>query len=464
MATLTKPTNPHNNITPEMLTQDNFQNPVAIATEMANQSGLPKEVLDKVFLDVEELVTDSWLGFLDMFNMNIAVSTDYLNFIETETPDYVIDDDGAVTRAGDVFTIDWTAVEGYEVGDDPFFFRVNDEVMIVDGANPNVKNMGVITAVNKTANTFTAIVKDGAAWTVGTTNLTVDVTGSDHDKASCGPEGLMELRKRKSNVIKLQIIKEAMKSAGGERWAFYNDKGDINWYDQNSLFLQKRFNTKIAKTLLLGEESASNSPAYAAGKYGTLGLFKKLRTDGLSVSGYITTMADLEAWTEYMDSLGYKNKEFVAHCDRTQYRNFETLAGLIATDLGVTQNITLNNNPTNWAQFGFNTLTKDGYTIRFSKWDLVDGNSPLGKNRIKNVMPKAIIMPMGTVKTEINGETKNVPYIFKVYQNNKMKPGMIRTYLTGGFNGDGDCEYSKISQSTTVGIGVVVPEAITIVD
>ncbi len=82
-------------------------------------------------------------------------------------------------------------------------------------------------------------------------------------------------------------------------------------------------------------------------------------------------------------------------------------------------------------------------------------------------MPKGVIMPMGTVETKINGETKRVPYIFKAYQDKaKMgKGGMVRTYLTGGFAGGNgsDCEYLKISKSTTVGLAVVVPEAITLI-
>lgn len=465
MSVLTQPQNPHNNVSPNMLTQDNYTDPVALAAKMQARRGLPQEQLDKVYTDCESLVKDSWLGFLDMFQMNVGIKTNSLEFIETETPDYVIDDDGAVTRTGDVFDIDWSAVQGHEDGEDAFFFRVDDVVMVFD--NSGKKEIGVITAIDKANDQFTAVTRNGSAWTVDTANLTIDVSGSDFDRASCGPEGLMELRKKKSRVLKLITIKDAMKASGGERWAFEDENGDLDWYDENTIKLMKRLNTKVAKSLMNEIESASNSPAYAAGKYGTQGLFDNLEQNALLSTGYITTKAQLQAITAYWDSLGYKNKEFIAHVDRIQFRHFETIAGQIATSLGIQLQAVLDNKNTNYSRFGFTSLTIDGYIIHFSKWGLTDGNSPLGKKRIKDVMPKGIIMPTGTIETVINGETRNVPYIFKAYQDlagmGQNSAGMIRTFLSGGFNGNGDCEYSKITKSTTVGIAVPCPEAITII-
>lgn len=456
-------TNPHNNTTPNILLgTDNYTDPITLAADAAKMQGLPKEVLDKVYTDVEKLVKDSWLGFLDAFNMNVAVRTNSIELVESQTPDYVIDDDGAVARSTDVFTIDWTKVQGYETGEDAFFFRVNDTVMVVDNSK---KEMGVITAIDKTANTFTAKCKNGTAWTVATTNLSVDVTGSDHDRGSCGPEGLMELRKRKSKILKLVIIKDAIKTAAGKRWKFTNDVGDVSWYDENTLALMKRLNNKIAKTLMLDIQSKTNSAAATAGKWGTQGLFDNLEENGLLYTGYMTDVAHLESVTDYWDTLGYENKEFIAHVDNTQYKNFEKIAGQISKDKGVVLNVNLDNKLNNYSQFGFSSLALGGYIIHFSKWSLTTGNSQLGKKRIKDQMPKGIIMPMGFVETAINGETRQVPYIFKVYQD--MSPvgpsGMVRTYMSGAFNGQGTCEYSEISKSTTVGIACPVPEAITLI-
>jgi hypothetical protein len=224
-------------------------------------------------------------------------------------------------------------------------------------------------------------------------------------------------------------------------------------------------NTKIAKTLLLDIESVDGSGAHSAGKYGTKGLFQKLEEDGVLQSGYIQTEAHLEAITDYYDSLGLTTKEFVFHCDTQQYRYLESIASEIAGNLNINLELVLDNKPDNMMKFGFKALMKDGYTFYFSKWELKNGNSPLGKNRIADAMPKGIIMPKGTVKTMINGEERNVPYIFKAYQNMSLKPGMIRTFFTGGFaDGNGsDCEYLKITKSTTVGIAAPCPEAIVYV-
>ncbi|QQV91489.1 structural protein [Tenacibaculum phage Gundel_1] len=457
-------TNPHNNTAPVVLNNDNYTDPITLATEMQARQGLPKEMLDQVFTDCENLVKDSWLGFLDMFQMNVSVRTKAVNFIETETPDYVIDDDGAVARALEVFTIDWTKVQGHATGEDSFFFRVNDTIMVVDDVK---REIGVITAVNKSANTFTAKTRNGSAWTIKTSNLSIDVLGSDHDRGSCGPEGLMELRKRKSRVLNLVVMKDAIKASAGKRFAFQY-KDEVKWYDDNTVTLMKRLNKKIAKTLMLDIESKTGSAALAAGKHGTQGLFDNLEENGLLHTGYIDTVAALEAITTYWDGLGYSNKEFIAHVDTIQYRHLEVIAGEIAKAKGVELHVILDNKLNNYSQFGFTALNKDGYTIYFSKWSLTTGNSPFGKKRIKDQMPKGIIMPMGTVETVIEGRTMQVPYIFKVYLDDSLTnpnapAGMMRTFLSGGYNGDGDCEYSKITKSTTVGIACVVPEAITLI-
>lgn len=463
MAITSQPVNPHNNVSPNMLNNDNYADPFTLATLVAGQQGLPKEILDQIQTDCASLVKNKWLGFLDMFQMNIGFETDYVQFVESTSPDYVIDDDGAVTRAGDVFTIDWTAVAGWEVGEDAFFYRVDDVIAVYDGTK---KEMGVITAINKGAGTFTAKCRNGAAWSGALLNLTIDVTGSDFDKGSCGPEGLLELRKTLSKTLKFQTIKDAMQTSGGNRYAFMINN-EVKWYDDNSLELINRLNTKIAKTLLVDIESVSGSGAHGIGKYGTMGLFENLEENGLVNTGYITTLAHMQAITTYWDSLGYEGREFIAHVDSTQVRYFEAMAGLIATSLNVTMSVVIGNTPDNFQRFGFNSIRVDGYTIHFTKWDLTSGNSPLGKNRISSAMPKGIIMPMGTVPTKINGVEKRVPYIFKAYQDKaKMgKGGMVRTYLTGGFAGGNgsDCEYLKISKSTSVALVAPCPESITLI-
>ena len=462
------PQNPHNNTTPVLFTAANHADPFAIAQLVADRNEIPAEVLDQVETDCHELVRDSWLAFLDMFQMNIGFTTDFVQFLETTQPDYVIDDDGAVTRTGNDFAIDWSLVQGYNAGEDAFFYRVDDAILVID--DNGVKENGVITAIDKANNTFTAVTRNGAAWTVDTTNLTIDITGGDFDKGSCGPEGLLELRKKTSTVLNLVTIKDAMQSEGGKRYGFCLDEsdGEYAWYDDNTMKLMKRLNKKVAKALMNEIDSVDGSAAYNAGKFGTKGLFQKLEEDGLVHTGYITDEAGLEAITTYWDSLGFRgNKEFVAHVDTTQYRYLEQIAGEMANRLNIELHVILGNTPDNMLKIGFNSLHKDGYTIHFSKWGLTEGNSPLGKKRIKDVMPKGIIMPMGTVPTKINGVERQVPYIFKAYQDfaQEGKPGMVRTYFTGGFAGGNgsDCEYLKITKSTTVGLGVVCPEAITLI-
>lgn len=466
MPITSKPQNPHNNVTPNMLNVDNYSDPFAIAQLMQSKAGLPTEILDTVHSHCKEIMEDSWMGFIDMFQMSIGFETDYVQFLETAMPDHVIDDDGAVTRAGDDFTIDFTAVEGYTAGEDAWFYRENDVILVADD-NGNSEN-GVITAVDKANNTFTAVSRDGATWSVDTSNLSIVIIGGDWDKGSCGPEGLLELRKKISHVLKLVTIKDKMEATGGTRYAYcVGGKGaskEYAWYDENQIMLRKRLNKKVAKALLNETESVDQSGAYNAGKYGTKGMFQNIEENGIVHTDYITDIADLEAITDCWDELGFNGKkDFIAHVDNTQYRHLEKLAVLCLKDLGLDVKLDVCCNGFDLSKVGFSVLQKDGYRIFFSKWGLTEGNSPLGKNRIKDVMPKGIIMPMGTVPTTINGVERNVPYVFKAYQNQMKKPGMIRTYLTGGFNGDGDCEYDGTSKSTTVGLAVVCPEALVLI-
>jgi len=459
----TFPANPHNNTSPVLLDDKTYRNPVDLLAEMQAKEGVPDEVLDRVISHCADLWQDSWTGFLDEYQHNIPFETDFVQFVEHETPDYVIDDDGAVARTGEDFTITWANVEGWVSGQNAWFFRIDDVIMVVD--NTGKKEMGVITSMDSGTNTFTAKCREGASWTVATTNLTIDVTGSDFDRASCGPEGLLELRKTKTHILKLQIVKEAMEWTGGKAYKYDLEKERVAWYDDNTLELDRRLNDKVAKTMLLETESIDGSGAHTAGKYGTKGLFQKLEQDGVLQSGYITTEATLESITDYYDDLGIKTKEFVFHCDTAQYRYLEKIASEIATTLSIDLSLVLSNNTENKMMFGYSALKKDGYTFYFSKWELKNGNSPLGKDRIKDAMPKGIIMPKGTVKTMINGAEVQVPYIFKAYQNMKLKPGLVRTFFSGGFaEGNGsDCEYLKVTKSTTVAIGCPCPEAIVYV-
>ena len=216
-------------------------------------------------------------------------------------------------------------------------------------------------------------------------------------------------------------------------------------------------------------ESVDGSGAHGIGKYGTEGLFQNIKENGIDIQGYIETEADLEALTTYYDSLGFNGeKEFIVHCNTQQYRFLENIAVERAVNLGVTVNIEYNGQSLeNMGHFGFKSVTKDGYTFHFSKWGLTDGNSPFGKKRVAAAQPKAIIMPVGEVPTMVNGKEVNVPYIFKVYQSFDQynHGGMVRTFFTGAFapTPTSDCEYEKITKSTTVGIAVVCPEAIAIV-
>jgi len=460
MAITSTPVNPHNNTSPIRLTTDNFADPFDLAAAVATQAGLPQEVLDKVHTDCSALVKDNWMAFLDMFQMNIGFETDYIQFIESTSPDYVIDDTGAVSRTANVFTIDWSAVEGWETGEEGFFFRVDDVIAVYDATKEEI---GVITAIDRANNTFTAVCRNGLNWTVATTNLTIDVNGTDFDKASCGPEGLMELRKKKSVILKMQIVKDAMQTAGGKRYAFCLDSGEVKWYDDNVIELTKRLNRKVAKTLLRDIESTETSGAYLAGKYGTKGLFQNIKENGLVQTGYIQTVADLEAITTYWDSLGLIDREMIAYVDNAQYRYLEKLAVLLVQALGVTVNVDICCLNNDLSKIGFMSLQKDGYVIHFSKWGIQDGNSVYGKKNVK--IAKGIIMPMGTTKAIINGQERMVPFIFKAYKNEKLMPGQVRTFLTGGFAGgnNSDCEYLKMTKSTTVALATVCPEVLTII-
>lgn len=463
---ITAPINPNNNTSPVLLDQSSYRTPVEVAALQAERGGLPKEAFDVVKTHCLEMMKDNLIVFFDMFNMDFTFRTDYVTFVEHETFDFVIDDDGAVSRTGNVFTIDPTEIQGYEVGEDYFFFRENDVVAVSD--NLGVREMGVITAVNKAANTFTAVSRDGNAWSVAATNLTVDVTGSDFDKGSCGPTGLLERRKVKTHNIKFINLKEAMEVSGSINQYQYCFDGtdEVLWYDENQMKLDKRLYTKIAKTLLIDTQSTTASGAYAAGKYGTEGLFKQIETKGLNHTGYVDTLADLEAITDYYDSIGMPDMEFTFHCfDNTQYRKLEIIASSLAGTLNIDQGFDVSNSNDNMAAFGFRAIQKDGHKFYFNKIRLTEGNGAFSKNRVKDTMPHGIIIPKGTVPTEINGEIEQVPYVFTAYQELDLMKGKIRTFVTGGLAPipTNDCENVKITKSVNVAIGVPCPETLCII-
>tara|TARA_R110000822_G_scaffold241380_3_gene370699 strand:+ start:6148 stop:7533 length:1386 start_codon:yes stop_codon:yes gene_type:complete len=460
MALSNVPTNPHRNTPPMVLTKDNYTDPYLVV----GQDGLPKEIYDQVVNHCKEMISDDALGFLDAFDMTKAFQTDYIEFLETSTRDQVLDDDGAVTRAGEVFTIDFTVVDGFEAGEDNWYFQPNDNIYVVD-AN-GLLEQGVIETTDKAAGTFVAKCANQAAWSGLLVNLTLDTMGSDFDRGSCGPEGTLELRKTTSRFLKLNTVRKAMKSTGGTKYAWCMD-GEWNWYDENKIKVRKRLNKEVTKKLLISIQSADASGAHAIGKYGTQGLFDNIETYGATQTGYIDDIAKLRALTEYWDSLGITKKEFIVHCNRTQYRNLEAIATLLLAAHNVQVNVDFKNDLNNYAKFGYNSLTIDEYTIHFRKWNLTDGNSPFGKRNTIDAMPKALFIPMGTTETKVNGVEQSTPYIFKAYQqfpeHNQMN--MIREVTTGAFapTPTNTCEYEMITLTTTVGLVVVCPELFVIV-
>lgn len=460
MALSNQPANPHRNTPPMVLTQGGYTDPY----QVVGQSGLPKEVYDTVVGHCREMMSEDTLGFLDEFQMTKSFRTDYVEFLETTTRDQVIDDDGAVSRSGNVFTIVPASIDGWEAGEDYFYFKVDDSIYVVD--NNGLMEQGVITAVNKGANQFTAVSMDGAAWAGLTTNISIDTMGSDFDRCSCGPEGDLELRKTTSRFLKLATSKKAMKTCGGKRYAWCLD-GEWKWYDENKMRVRKALNKEVSKKLLISIQSVDGSAAHAVGKYGTQGLFDNVKENGATFTGYITTEAELRTVTAYWDSLGLKRKEFVVQADTTQYEYLEVIAAGLADRMNVTVQINMENRLDNYARFGYTSMDIAGYTIHFKKWHLTDGNSSFGKNRIKAAMPKALFIPMGTTTSKINGVEQTVPFIFKAYQvfPEFNQNNMVREFLTGAFapTPTNDCEYEKLTLSTTVGLVVICPELFVIV-
>ncbi len=456
---LAVPTNPHKNRPPIVLSQANYVDPYTIV----GSSGIPQLVYDTIVNDCLAIMQDDWMGFLDEFSMTKSFTTNSLEYVETTTRDNVIDDDTAIARAGDVFTITWANVEGNDAGQEHFTYLVDMTIFVVDGTK---MEQGVITDVDAGAETITAKCANGASWTVATSVLTLGTIGGDFDRGSCGPEGQLETRKTQSRFVKLATTRVAMQSNGGSRYAWlYN--GAWKWYDDNMKRTRRLLNNEVSKKLLISIQSADSSGAHGIAKYGSEGLFENIRANGGVQSGYITTKAILQGITDYWDDLGLREKVFLAKVDKAQYRHFESISSEIMTDLSVTINVDLDNKSDNFSKFGYKTLELDGYTIHFSKWGVTEGNSPFGKKRIVDVFPFGVIIPMGTTLTKINGVEQTTPYIFKAYQvfPEFNQNNIIREVLTGAFapTPTNDCEYEKLTLSTTTGIVLPCPEPFIII-
>jgi len=463
MAIQHQPTNPHHNAPPVVIDQSGFTDPVVLAQLAQSQyGGLPKEAMDRITVDIKKLTDNNFLAFLEAYGMTLPVKSDTIVFVESTTPDRTIDDDAAVTRSADEFTIDWSAVEGYVNGDDSFFMKVNDNVTATD--NTGKEEYGVITSIDKANNKFTAKCSDGASWTVDTQNLTLTFGGNDYGPGTCAPDGDLELRRQETRTQKLQTIKHAKDYKKGAKYAFcFNDGKTVKWYDKTMFELKDELNNKVNTTLLVAHESATGSGAYGAKKYGTLGLFQNIKTNGLWWNGYVTDVAHVKTILDYYTTLGIKTKQLMWWVDSTQYDYLEKIAVDYAKNKGVDVSIILEAKDELILKFGFKGFDMNEYEIRFKKWGLTDGNSPFGKKRIKGAMPKGMIVPIGLVPTVINGEKKDVPYLFKVYKDEELKPGQVRYYQDGGWLGNGSCEYAKLSASTTVTLVTPVPEALTII-
>jgi len=70
MAITHTPQNPQRNTTPAHMSTSNYSDPFEVKALVESYGGLPKQSFDRIETDIKDIVEDSWLGFLDYYNLN----------------------------------------------------------------------------------------------------------------------------------------------------------------------------------------------------------------------------------------------------------------------------------------------------------------------------------------------------------------------------------------------------------
>jgi hypothetical protein len=393
--------------------------------------------------------TADMTGFLATFANEQGIASD-LHYWAEETKFRVYET--AVARATNVFT-----KANHNI-------RLNDVILVMDKAG-NKTEQGIVTTI--ASNTFTASSYKGAAWTIGTSALTVIPIGSEFAKGTNGKEGSIKNRPdiyNTSLVIDKDSWQIPLSDVPRKTWLQAPDgKLFFTFSDENRAF--GHFLSKLELKHIMGTKAESGSAAATAGFRGTEGLFQSIETKGSVASGSIGSVSDINDVTKHIEDVnGSIENVFFVTTDMANGID-DMLASLNKSyDAG-----------THWGSFdngqkylnlGFEGFTKGTYKYSYKTWKILKDAETFNPNNFGTDKINGIMMPIGMIgipngdNEAISGKTGTpIPYLTMLYKegdgySRKMETSYEGTGLPNVNTGNAP-DYHKVNWRTERGLRAV---------
>jgi hypothetical protein len=400
--------------------------PTKVPTPQNYMSGTDFNFTNQYLPDTEKIIHKKYgnqriTGMLEYLGKESAFSSDNFKWSEDGRLTQL---GTGVTRAANVFTLA------------NHTFRVNETVIVADAAG-TTQRQGIVTAV--TATTFTALCNIVADWTaVGTTALNVYAYGAQFAKGTAGMQESLNSQVSFYENIPI-IIKEMVKENGsnmtGLTWLEVSDgKGNSGfvWYFKNREDTEIRFENKIESELIIETRSEVASPAYAAGFFGTQGLFSAMR-EGNIFGGPISALSDVDEIIDRFNKQGFLSQNYVYNT---------TAQGAAISDFLQDQMVTslswgaFDNKEDQALYLDFKGFHRSGYEFYTSRSRFLDDPTGQGSNTGANKV-HGLVIPSGSkqVYDHTNSTSATMPMLHTKYragygQNRKYQMA-VRDWVSG---------------------------------
>jgi hypothetical protein len=286
------------------------------------------------------------------------------------------------------------------------YLRVNDVVLIggVDRFIITAVSSGEFSQTATAAATAQALSSAGLTASAAAASATLPIVGNLFAQGSDQNQGYLE-----SDVVKrtnpYMILKETYKVTGSQAtnigWINLGN-GDYRWYIKSEQDTRKRFLDKREMMMLLGVAN-TNSVAINGAIEGSEGYFAAIENRGMVNSGYIQTLADVDAMVTEFDKQG-SAPEYAMYVNRQQDLYLDDLIarGLASTAAGVTigsQAFGAFDNGAAAVKLGFTSFKRGSYTFHKQAWKLLNEPTLLAAS-----VYKGVAIPMATVVDPKTGD------------------------------------------------------------
>lgn len=319
-------------------------------------------------------------------------------------------------------------------------FRPRQTVLVSDGS---AVERGIISSVDAGGTDFEVEPFASGGWTVGTTDLTVFVYGSEFAKGTNGMEGALQAVPtiKETNPI---IIKDKYEISGSDMtqigWVEVSTEDGGSgylWYLKSQHETRLRYEDYLEMSMVEGVPAeAGSDAATAAGANGTKGLFYEIENGGNVFNGVMSAQLDFDSVLKRLDKQG-AIAENMFFADRDQNLAIDDfLATKNSMGAGGTSYGAFQNGEKMALNLGFYGFHRGSYEFYKTNWKYLNDASTRGAIEGTGKV-RAVVVPAGTktVYDQVLGQKIRRPFLHVRYRKTATEDRKYKTWLTGSAGG-----------------------------